>query len=203
MSRIGRPRLFDADEALDAALRVFWTQGYEGATLSHLTEAMGINRPALYAAFHSKKELFYQAVDRYYAFDAAHTLQALVEPTARQVVEQYLLRSVEQLTDERRPMGCFVLQGGFVCGPENQDVADHMAGLRHAAETDLRRRFMRAKAAGDLPSDHDPAELAAYVVTVRHGLAVMARDGSPRDALTRTARRAVAGLALDSGRGRP
>ena len=61
----GRVRQFDADEALDRALEVFWARGYEGATLPELTRAMGINRPSLYAAFGNKEQLFHKALDRY------------------------------------------------------------------------------------------------------------------------------------------
>ncbi|WP_189937155.1 TetR/AcrR family transcriptional regulator [Streptomyces sulfonofaciens] len=194
MARVGRPRQFDVDAALDAALEVFWRHGYEGTSLSELTDSMGINRPALYAAFHGKKELFFRALDRYLASDASHTAQALLAPTARDVVEQYLLRTVDQITDERRPMGCFILRGGLVCGPDNQDVADHMAGVRRAAEADLRRRFMQARAAGDLPDDEDPAELASFVSTVRQGLAVKACDGASPETLGKTVARVVASL---------
>jgi len=90
VATIGRPRGFDVDEALDAALVVFWRQGYDGTTLTDLASAMGINRPALYAAFQGKKELFVRAIDRYYAVDAARTFQVLEEPTAWTVTEQYL-----------------------------------------------------------------------------------------------------------------
>ncbi len=62
---MGRPRVFDVDEALDRALRVFWRKGYEGASLSDLTKAMRINRPSLYAAFGNKEALFRRALDRY------------------------------------------------------------------------------------------------------------------------------------------
>jgi AcrR family transcriptional regulator len=53
------------DEALGAALRVFWSKGYEGASLTDLTEAMGVTRPSLYAAFGNKEELFHKALDLY------------------------------------------------------------------------------------------------------------------------------------------
>ena len=81
----GRPREFDAEDALDRALEVFWRKGYEGASLAELTEAMGINRPSLYAAFGNKEALFRLAFDRYADGPAAYTREALEAPTARGV----------------------------------------------------------------------------------------------------------------------
>src|SRR3546814_10258389 len=54
----GRPREFCVDMALAAELRVFWSKGYEGASMADLTEAMGITKPSLYAAFGNKEALF-------------------------------------------------------------------------------------------------------------------------------------------------
>ena len=90
--RMGRPRSFDIDRALDRALMVFWRKGYEGASLSDLTKAVGVNRPSLYAAFGDKEALFRKALDRYLKGPAAYTQEALREPTARAVVERLLLR---------------------------------------------------------------------------------------------------------------
>src|SRR5882724_6357466 len=87
----GRPRTFDIDAALDAALHVFWRKGYDGASLADLTGAMGINRPSLYAAFGNKEALFRKALDRYVDRPAAFVLEALSAPTARAVVEHLLL----------------------------------------------------------------------------------------------------------------
>ena len=83
--RMGRPRSFDIDRALDRALQVFWRKGYEGTSLSDLTKAVGVNRPSLYAAFGDKKALFRKALDRYLTGPAAYTQEALKEPTARAV----------------------------------------------------------------------------------------------------------------------
>ena len=67
----GRPRNFDADTALDRALEVFWRHGFQGASLSELTEAMGLNKPSLYATFGDKESLYLKALDRYAALCAA------------------------------------------------------------------------------------------------------------------------------------
>src|SRR5882762_10432556 len=83
--RLGRPRAFDADVALERAMHVFWKKGYEGASLANLTAAMGINRPSLYAAFGNKEALFRKAMDRYVDRTAAHVREALGEPTVRGV----------------------------------------------------------------------------------------------------------------------
>src|SRR3954447_16297002 len=89
-SVIGRPRAFDVDQALDRAVEVFWRQGYEGASLSDLTAAMGINRTSMYAAFGNKRELFDKALARYATVDMTYVRDALAAPTAREVVETFL-----------------------------------------------------------------------------------------------------------------
>src|SRR5436309_10027243 len=83
----GRTRQFDVDEALERALEVFWARGYEGATLPALTEAMGINRPSLYAAFGNKELLFRKALELYQTGPQAFIGKALAKPTARAAVE--------------------------------------------------------------------------------------------------------------------
>ena len=82
MAGRGRPREFDLDQALDAAINVFWSQGYEGTTLDDLTKAMGISRPSLYAAFGDKEATFKRAVERYSQVDQRYVETALAQSTA-------------------------------------------------------------------------------------------------------------------------
>src|ERR1700757_642879 len=89
-TKMGRPRTFAEDAALEAAMRVFWEKGYEGATLGDLTEARGINRSSLYASFGDKEALFRMAVTRYAEGPAAYLKKALQESTVRAVVEMLL-----------------------------------------------------------------------------------------------------------------
>src|SRR6266571_4767093 len=119
---VGRPRAFDIDKALDRALRVFWRKGYEGATLSDLTKAMGINRPSLYAAFGNKEDLFRKALDRYAQGPAAYVREALSKPTARAVAQALLGGTVDLLTDPRNPHGCLMVQGTLACGTPTESV---------------------------------------------------------------------------------
>jgi AcrR family transcriptional regulator len=188
---IGRPRAFDIDRALDRALRVFWRKGYEGASLPDLTQAMGINRPSLYAAFGNKEALFRKAIDRYVDGPGCHVRQALEESTARAVVERLLGGTIDVVTDRRNPRGCFMVQSALACGDTADSVRRELAKRRAAGEAALRQRFVRAIVEGDLPSHINPADLARYFVTVMHGMAVQAAGGASRANL-----RKVAALAL-------
>ena len=93
--RTGRPRSFCKDEALDRAMAVFWRQGYEGASLSCLTEAMGINSPSLYACFGSKEGLFKAVVERYDQRRVAFMTTVAAAPTAAAVAEAFLMGVAE------------------------------------------------------------------------------------------------------------
>ena len=98
----GRPREFCVDEALAAALRVFWSKGYEGASMAELTEAMGITKPSLYAAFGNKEALFHKALDLYETEKLAYTREALKQPTAREVAEHFMRGAIEMQTEQLR-----------------------------------------------------------------------------------------------------
>src|ERR1700686_4260751 len=181
----GRPRCFDLDKALDAAMQVFWRNGYEGASLSDLTEAMGINRPSLYAAFGDKETLFRKALDRYAEGPAAYVREALKQPTARAVTQQLLRGAADLLTDSHHPSGCLMVQGALVCGEDSDCIRQALVSRRVAIEAALRRRFQRAKEEGDLAADTNPADLSRYVITISQGMAVQAAGGASRADLQR------------------
>jgi AcrR family transcriptional regulator len=176
----GRPRAFDVDQALDEALKVFWRKGYEGASLDDLTDAMGINRPSLYAAFGNKENLFRRALERYDQGPAAHVCAALQAATARGVTEQMLMGTVALLTNPRHPRGCLIVQGALVCGATSESVQRQLATHRASSVAALRKRFERARREGDLPRSANAADLARYVATIAHGLSVQAASGATR-----------------------
>jgi AcrR family transcriptional regulator len=181
----GRPRSFDLDKALDAAMQVFWRKGYEGASLSELTHAMSINRPIRYSAFGDKEALFRKALDRYAAGPAAYVREALQQPTARAVTRQLLRGAADLLTDPHHPSGCLMVQSALVCGEASDCIRRELVSRRLAGEAAVRRRFERAKAKGDLPADANPADLARYVVTISDGMSVQAANGASRAELQR------------------
>lgn len=180
---VGRPRSFDADAALEAALQVFWRHGYEGASLADLTAAMGITRTSMYAAFGNKEQLFRRALERYTEGPGGYGAQALAEPTARGVVETILRGAVRTTTGPDHPAGCLGVQGALATSDDGGAIRELLAQWRDAMVHQLRERFDRAAVEGDLPADADAAGLARYVMTLAHGIAVQAAGGVDRDAL--------------------
>lgn len=178
---MARSREFDLDEATDQALRLFWTKGYEGTTLGDLTEAMGINRPSLYAAFGSKEGLFERALERYVSQHGAPVTAALEAEQSREVVRRILRFYADAAGRDDEPRGCLLVQGALACGEEVKPIQKLLSEKRHFAEAALIGRLERAKREGDLPGTASPTDLARFVWTVCHGLAVQAAGGISRE----------------------
>lgn len=174
----GRPREFDVDEALAAALRVFWTKGYEGASLTDLTEAMGITRPSLYAAFGNKEALFRKALDLYEREKLAYVEEALKAPTSRGVAERLLQGALALQTGGCEPKGCMRIIGSLSCGPEAESIRADLMARRKSSQQALCARLERAKADGDLPGEWDVNGLCFFLVAVLQGMALQGASGA-------------------------
>jgi AcrR family transcriptional regulator len=181
----GRPRTFDRQEALSAALRVFREHGYEGASLADLQEAMGgISPPSLYAAFGSKEQLFKEAVALYREHIQAAIRPAIAETsTARAAIKAMLRTSVIMSTEPGEPRGCLLVQGAILCSPSSDDVQGYLHELRVETHRTVTKRLKAGLADGDVPKGTDIAALASFYTTLIHGLSIQARDGASRASL--------------------
>jgi AcrR family transcriptional regulator len=179
----GRPREFDVDQALAAALRVFWTRGYEAASLTDLTEAMGITRPSLYAAFGNKESLFRKALDLYEREKLAYVGEALQAPTSREVAERLLRGSLAMQTSDCEPRGCMRVLGSVSCGPEAESIRADLMARRQSSQRALYERMQRAKDEGDLPAGTDVDGLCAYLGAILGGMSVQAGSGASKEQL--------------------
>ncbi|MBE3012919.1 TetR/AcrR family transcriptional regulator [Microbispora sp. NEAU-D428] len=188
---MGRPRGFDADDALERAMLVFWEHGYEGASLARLTEAMSISAKSMYAAFGNKEELFRKALERYTEGPSAYLARALEEPTALGVATAILAGTVRTTTRPAHPHGCLGVQGALAASDSGRGVRDLLAAWRNNGCARVRERFQRAVDDGDLPPDTDPGLLARYVTTLAFGIAVQAASGVGRDELQEMAEAAL------------
>jgi AcrR family transcriptional regulator len=179
----GRPSAFDYDEVLEKALNVFWSRGYEGSSMAELTEAMGINRPSIYAAYGNKEELFSKALGRYMAGPVAYVAEAMNESTAKQVAERFLTKSAEFLSNESNPRGCMIAIGTLFSGEGSEQVQRELISYRQGYEKAFRERFDLAKSHSDLPQSVNTAALAKYIATVHQGMSVQSASGANKEEL--------------------
>jgi AcrR family transcriptional regulator len=180
ISKMGRPRGFDTTAALDAAMRVFWEKGYEGATLKDLTDAMRINRSSMWAAFGNKEELFKKAFERYVSTYQAFMHTALQKPTVREIIESSLRGTVDFLSTSGNPKGCLSLNAALAVGDEAEPIKRWMLQGRKQGESLAKKRFEQAKKTGELGADVDAAALARYVGTLLQGLCIQGASGATK-----------------------
>ncbi len=192
---MGRPRSFDADQAIAAVLPIFMAKGYEGATFGELIAAMGIKPPSFYAAFGSKEGLFERVVDLYAERGGLIVAAALGRPSAFEAIQSLLRDTADADTDPTRPGGCLFVQGALTCSDKAVNVRGDLAFRRAALEPLLEERLTRACEEGDETVRGEPAKVARFVSTVVQGLAVQAAGGADRAKLHEVVDVALDGLA--------
>lgn len=181
--KVGRPRTFDPEEALERALHVFWEHGYEGASVTLLQEATGLTAPQLYRAFTSKEHLFQLAVQHYqqrYGFAPDPDL-----PFAQSIAE-FLDRAAREFTTEPG-RGCLVSTGLLATGRHAEVAAAVVRAEREQALAGLLARIRTAQEAGEVPSTTDAEGLARTIGALVQGMSVQARDGAGYPALSAVA----------------
>ncbi|TCC30390.1 TetR/AcrR family transcriptional regulator [Kribbella sindirgiensis] len=173
-----RPRTFDEDRAVDAAMRVFWTSGYEATSTQDLCAATGLGRSSIYNTFTSKRDLFDRALQRYVDRFSAAQLEVIQDTTLpiRERVRRILMPAVEP--DPGEPAGCFVINTIVELGPTDAEVVGLLDRDHEAKLSALTDAIQAAQADGELDPEQDAAGLATCVFTVLGGLRVAARRGA-------------------------
>ncbi|WP_077035325.1 TetR/AcrR family transcriptional regulator [Pelomonas sp. KK5] len=188
----GRPLSFDRDTALEKAMHVFWQRGYEAASISELTTAMGITAPSLYSAFGDKEHLFLTAIERYANGPAAGFPLALEEePTAYAAIRRLLLEAAEEYTRANQPKGCMIAMAATNCTQASAHIQAALAKRREAGITGIRCRIECGIQKKELAAETDAARLANFYATVYRGMALQAADGASHETLVGVAEAAM------------
>ena len=183
-TRPGPPKAFDIDDALHAAMIVFWQKGFDGASLSDLTEAMGINRPSLYATFGDKQSLYLRSLDWYDKQGKLMFIESAKEPGARRFVEQLLHAIADLYSRPDLPPGCFFIQSAISTSSLSHFARDETGRRRWRNELAL-RHHLKLFANDELPPQLTVEQLAGYITAIGNALAVRAADGAKRSELYR------------------
>lgn len=179
MPRTGRPRQFDRDGALVAAMQLFWRQGYESTSLDQLKEAMGGLSPAsFYGAFGSKEKMYREAL-AHYLNTHGQVVAALYDDILppRDALEEALRRSARLQTDVHLPKGCMLILSAVNTSPENNHLQALVTAERWRTRDVIRHCIERAVTSGELHANTDIEGLATLAEALLVGMSIQARDG--------------------------
>lgn len=191
----GRPRAFSKEKALEKALDVFCVYGYEGASLSKLTEAMGINSPSLYSAFGDKEQLFLSALDHYCIFHYRTAKEILFsEADTYKAFEKLLKNQAEALADDISMTGCLVVNSTINNNSHNENIARTLKSRHGDNEALMVARLEKGIADGDIPEHTNCLAVARFINGIRQGAAVLMRGQQSKQAVRDLVDQALVGL---------
>lgn len=194
----GRPREFDYDKALDKAMHVFWKKGYEGTSMPDLTEAMGINRPSIYAAFGNKEELFKKALERYSQQALDVLREKLSKPKLREALEAMLCGAASSFCCDETPKGCMQVTSALVGSEDAENACTATSAYREGIIKILQERFEKGIADGELTPGTDTKALARFISIVLHGMSVQSAGGVPGKDLKAAGQAALNAIPIQS-----
>lgn len=176
----------DADEALDRAMLVFWTKGYEKTSPEELIEAMGIDAGGLFGEYGSKRDLYEHALRRYMERDRARLEVGLqTGDTLAEALAALLRRFADLLVSDPLRRGCFMVDACDALTAGDERLGALLRGELFAQERILTDAFARARERGEAVADRPDADLAAYVVSAVQGLRLVGKTTRDRDRLER------------------
>ena len=189
----GRPREFDREAALDAAMRLFWRKGFQSASMTDLCGVMRIRSPSLYAAYGSKEALYLEAIDHYAETHGAALWDRVgTAESARSGVEAMLMAATEMLPESPDgPPGCMAMLAA-VSDDWPAAITDAAREMRAGSLERLHSRLVAAVEDGELPTDTDVDGTARLFFGVFQGMAVQAKDGASSQQLRKIAEGAMA-----------
>ncbi|WP_406409878.1 TetR/AcrR family transcriptional regulator [Streptomyces halstedii] len=181
MPPAGRPRVFDMEAVLEAAMLLFWEQGYEATSLAQLRETTGLSSASLYGAFGSKEGLFEKAVEHYIGGPGSVTDVVVDEAgSPREAVARLLHGSIDMQTDTSHPRGCLVALSGTVRAPGAGEAgARKVVSARRAADrARIRMCVVRGIDAGELAEDTDVDGFTSMIHGFLLGVSTQVCDGA-------------------------
>ena len=183
--KIGRPKKFDREEALAAALNVFWAKGYDGASMKDLTSAMNVNGPSLYAEFGNKQNLYHLAIDSYVSNDACEPLIAFEsEPNIEKAVGAFMSAAIDYAANHPSGVkGCFLASCVVTNAGQIEGIDERLLQALRETDTRLAERFEAEKSKGALPADFPSLQRAQLMFDLRQGYVFRARSGCSSDEL--------------------
>jgi TetR/AcrR family transcriptional repressor of nem operon len=182
MTPAGRPREFDEDVALDAAMEAFWHHGYAGTSMANLEKATGLGKGSIYKAFGDKHALFLRALTRYLEQNMKMAAPGFIgAATATEGVRRLMKWAQSQgVSEDGARIGCMAVNTINELAQDDLEVR----GVLHNAVGQMIQMVAalvrRGQEAGEFRTDVDPESLAEYLATLNAGFATHGKGSFPR-----------------------
>lgn len=182
---MARPREFDEDTVLEAAMQRFWNNGYEATSMRDLANRTGMTTPSLYNAFGDKKAIYGLVLDRYLrqTLETSAAIFGGGDPPLR-ALERYFDANVDEVLADRLHKGCLVVNTALEVAPHDQDFRDVVTGAFAGIETSVRDCVAAGQRDGSILTAQPAADIARLALGIIVGLRVLARTNPDRDLLT-------------------
>ncbi|CAD5200403.1 TetR/AcrR family transcriptional regulator [Pseudomonas sp. FEN] len=181
---MARPREFDEAAALEAAIRCFWSRGYEATSVRDLALAMGITGASLYNAFGDKRALFALALDHYIKrgfCERSARLEQQLPP--REAILTFFNEIIELSLSDPEHKGCFIVNAALEVAPHDPEFKAVLATVQEGMEGFFRRCISAGQAQGSINMSQPADDLARLCLGVLMGLRVLARSRPERELL--------------------
>ncbi len=181
---MGRVREFDVDQALDSAMNLFWSKGYEATSISDLVQVTGVHRGSLYATFGDKHALFLAAVKHYLSSVVARQISLLRGPRRGvDAIRAFFDDIINISISDKRACGCLVTNSAAELAAHDKAVAEVLRESLGRLEDSFVESLLEARESGAISGDHDPLVQARFLTSSLHGLRVSAKLHPDRDYL--------------------
>lgn len=180
----GRPKCFNAQQALEKAMLMFWQYGYEATSISDLTKALGITAPSLYSTFGDKADLFEKCLDFYIEHEACAIDQIFMQAkTSKIAIELYFRENLNRLVQANKPKGCMLVVATMNCSDSNLSIQKQLLLKRNQSKAKIYARLKQGQLQGEIPETVDLNVMTDFYVTLLQGMTIQARDGADQKQL--------------------
>jgi len=188
-----RTKEFDPEEVLEAAMELFWENGFEATSAQDLVDRTGLNRSSLYNTFGSKQELYLRALDHYRRQDEG-TFDRLLDQfdSARQAIRYVLEDATPATEDDTR--GCFLASATVERAHCDDQTCERVREGFDRMRDGFEALVEHGQAKGEFPEDRDPEAVAHSLTNTYFGMQMMAKLGLPTDVFEDVVGETVEGL---------
>ncbi|MEM7230836.1 MAG: TetR/AcrR family transcriptional regulator [Planctomycetota bacterium] len=171
-----RPREFDTDQVLDAAMDAFWKRGYEATSLADLMDATGLQKGSIYKAFGDKHQLFLQVLRRYLE-GGFQTLTQLLDGSESPAagIRQWLSQVGQMCDDSDDPRGCFAMNSVIELAPHDDQVCGTLHEHFQSVAGLVSRTVERGQEIGEFRRDRSAQELTEFMMLFVGGIVSMSK----------------------------